>query len=878
MDASFETNTGTGLVPKRLLGGIVAVNLFVIGLAGFTLWQARLEQSAEAYSRAENLALALEQYLVGAFRTVDLTLADIADSYHLGGDPPSPQSSLQQVLAKRQARLEEAENLVVTDRAGAVVAAAVAAAPPCRAAATSPDAPAGAGLQISLPQRGPADGHWKIELSRPLTDDSGHFLGVACAIVSLHSITRTLAGLDVGPHGSINLRDDGLAFLLRLPATTRELTGTTLAPEELRSLVRRGLPAATYRGRSAVDGVERWYAYRRISPYPVHVSVGLAGSDVFAAWNRLALVVALVVTLFGTISGFSGTRLYAACRRQAADTNRLSRERQKFKSLFETTHDGVFFLDEQGFIECNERGAAMYGLSPEQVVGLRPTLLSPDLQPDGRRSEEVAAGLMARAMAGDGQFFEWRSQRADGTDFDTEITLRRIVLEGKPCLQAHVRDITERHRADLDLRNSQEALRTLIEALPDAIQFKDHEGRWLAFNRHAQAAFGLIGVDCAGKSDLELAQRVTSPFRESLRRCRETDEIAWQAGTLSRVEEIVGHDDGSAQIFDVTKVPLYRPDGSRKGLVIVTRDVTEARLAEARLRLAASVFEHSHEGICITDRNEQIMDVNPAFCELTGFRRDAIIGQTPRVLKSGLQDASFYGAMWKTIGEQGHWQGELWNRRPNGTLYAQRLTISAVCDAHGAPTHYVGVQSDITAARRHREELERSAHYDTLTGIPNRALLAIRIEQAIARSRQSGTLLATCYLDLDGFKPVNDRYGHGTGDRLLVIIADRLLHCLREGDTVARLGGDEFVLLFGGLEHPEEYRTTLERVLQSIAKPVSLDGHTLSISASIGVTLFPQDEAEPDTLLRHADQAMYRAKQEGRNRFQLFAAGAGTER
>jgi len=306
-------------------------------------------------------------------------------------------------------------------------------------------------------------------------------------------------------------------------------------------------------------------------------------------------------------------------------------------------------------------------------------------------------------------------------------------------------------------------------------------------------------------------------------------------------------------------------DGNPLRVIGTNLDITRQHEADEKLRLAATVFEHAHEAICITDAQERILNVNPTFLELSGYSLEDVIGKTPRLLKSGHQPPEFYAAMWQTIHKNGYWQGEVWNRHHSGQLYAERLTISAVVDHQGRVTHYVGVLSDITTAKQYAEKLERIAHYDILTGIPNRALLADRMSQAIAQTNRNRTLLAVCYLDLDGFKPVNDSFGHDAGDRLLVEIARRLRDCLRGGDTVARLGGDEFMLLLTGLGSEDECRAALTRMLESINTPVPLGEHEATVSASIGVTLYPRDDSDPDTLLRHADQAMYQAKQEGKN-------------
>ncbi|PKO86638.1 MAG: diguanylate cyclase [Betaproteobacteria bacterium HGW-Betaproteobacteria-12] len=288
------------------------------------------------------------------------------------------------------------------------------------------------------------------------------------------------------------------------------------------------------------------------------------------------------------------------------------------------------------------------------------------------------------------------------------------------------------------------------------------------------------------------------------------------------------------------------------------------------LRLAASVFSSSHEGILITDPDGGIIDVNEAFCAMTGYTRPELIGSNPRLLKSDRHDPAFYQTLWRALTERGYWNGEIWDRRKDGLVYPQLLTINAVRNAAGDIAHYVGVSTDISLIKLHEKELEHMAHFDALTGIPNRVLLADRMALAIAQTRRERCQLAVGYLDLDEFKPINDQYGHAAGDKLLIEITRRLKSLLRGTDTIARLGGDEFVFLLLGLNGPAQCTATLGRILEAIAQPVDLGGHRVSVSASIGVTLYPVDDADPDTLLRHADQAMYQAKQAGRNRFHVY--------
>lgn len=321
-------------------------------------------------------------------------------------------------------------------------------------------------------------------------------------------------------------------------------------------------------------------------------------------------------------------------------------------------------------------------------------------------------------------------------------------------------------------------------------------------------------------------------------------------------------------------VVFIRLERTRRSLVKAHHEVSQryaAQLvAEDRLRLHATAFHSSHEGIVLADADGNILDINPAFTRITGFERSEVIGRNPRMIKSGRHDREFYAAMWKSILGSGSWQGEIWNRNKYGEVYPELLSISAVRNAEGDLTNFVAVFADISRLKEQENQLTQMAYYDALTELPNRVLLADRLAQAISQTRRSGTMLAVCYLDLDGFKPVNDTYGHEAGDRVLVEMAGRLKEVLRGGDTVARLGGDEFVLLLLGLQNAEECEQAMQRLLRVIGQPLSVVPEPITLSASIGMSVFPTDEADPDTLLRHADQAMYHAKQAGKNRYHLF--------
>ena len=429
-------------------------------------------------------------------------------------------------------------------------------------------------------------------------------------------------------------------------------------------------------------------------------------------------------------------------------------------------------------------------------------------------------------------------------------------------------------------RNLASMLRLMCDNVPDMIWAKDLNKRYIFANRAicTQLLNASDTDEPLGKTDLFFAQRerAARPDRPQWHTfgelCQDSDTITLERGGPSVFEEF-GNVKGSLLFLDVHKAPFVDKSGTVIGTVGSARDITLRKQEQEQLLLSASVFSHAREGIMITDADGTIIEVNAAFTHITGYRRDEVLGQNPRILKSGRQDNDFYADLWRDLNSKGHWYGEIWNRRKNGDVYPEMQTISAVRDTEGGVLQYVALFSDITSIKEHERQLEHIAHYDVLTTLPNRVLFADRLHQAMTQAQRRGRLLAVAYLDLDGFKVINDRHGHDAGDQLLITLSARMKQSLREGDTLARLGGDEFVAVLLDLADAAASTLMLGRLLDAAALPVQLGDFSLQVSASIGVTYYPQAaEVDADQLLRQADQAMYQAKLAGKNRFHIFDA------
>lgn len=304
--------------------------------------------------------------------------------------------------------------------------------------------------------------------------------------------------------------------------------------------------------------------------------------------------------------------------------------------------------------------------------------------------------------------------------------------------------------------------------------------------------------------------------------------------------------------------------------VVVFRDMTKQKNSQNKIKLAATVLENTSEGVMVTDNKKRIMSINPSFEIVTGYNAEEVVGKNPSILQSGIHDALFYQTMWEQINKQGYWKGEIWNKRKNEEIYPEWLTISAIKNDLGNITNYVAVFSDITDRKYAEEQLRYLAHHDSLTGVANRYSLNKRIEGLLHTAEKYSQQMAILFLDLDRFKQINDTLGHNYGDLLLKNVAKKLKGLIKNKDMIARLGGDEFVIVLPNIKHPKEAIHTAKRIIEELTKSFFLNKHEVYVSTSIGISLYPLDGTDMETLLRNADKAMYEAKAMGRNQYMLY--------
>ncbi len=538
----------------------------------------------------------------------------------------------------------------------------------------------------------------------------------------------------------------------------------------------------------------------------------------------------------------------------------LRRQSAQFAAVLKNLPQGISVFDETLHLQLwNEGFVEVLDLPPEIVV--RDASFDDLIRIPATRGEygpgdpeEHIRARKALAMKFEAHRFErirpnGKAHLVQGTPFHIEGQLAGFITT--------YTDITESKNAELQLQHQHALLNTIIENIPGGVSLLDGERNFVAVNREFRrlldlpdslfermpvAAHELARFSAGGADIIDDAPRAPEPY---------VFERTRPNGTT----------------IEVRGAPL--PDG---GFVTIYTDITARRKSEERLQLAEKVFDNSPDAIMISDHDNRIVSINEAFTQITGFAPEDVLGEDPRILASGRHDAEFYRRMWDELKRNGHWAGEIWDRRKSGETYPKWMTISAVVDRHtGKLTHYVTMFSDITERKTAEQRIHYLAHHDALTGLPNRFSLEARLDQACVEARRHAWNVAVLFIDLDRFKVINDTLGHHVGDQLLIEVARRFTGSIRETDMVARLGGDEFVIVLPDLKTPSDAATVADKIIGALSTAIVVDGNELHTSPSVGISVYPDDGGDSDTIMRNADTAMYHAKTLGRNNFQFYA-------
>ncbi|MBG3877587.1 EAL domain-containing protein [Desulfovibrio oxamicus] len=559
------------------------------------------------------------------------------------------------------------------------------------------------------------------------------------------------------------------------------------------------------------------------------------------------------------------------------------------RALLDNPMVALFLRDGQGrYLAANHLYANLAGMPGKDVVGLSPRDIFPHavasaLLDEDRRVAAEGAPLLCERMLPDDEVE--RVFRVTKLPLPPEVAGPGAVLglafDVTALVQAEIEEEVRQRTAAL--AESTARFRALFELAPDAVYVRGEGGRIMDCNRAAERMSGhpretLLSLRTA---DL-LPPDIEASINNLLAGCprpvatpqgadgfRPTNGFCPTGGFCMEGVCAAAYGSHEAEV-SVVPLPLSLLQDEGMTTLVVVHDISGRRAAERQARLFERVLRNALEGICITDPKGTIVAVNPAFTTITGYPADEAVGQTPRILKSHHHDSSFYEDMWRALEEEGRWEDEIWNRRKNGEVYPEWLSISAIPGPTGRTEYYVAVFHDITELKAKESQIQHQAHHDALTGLPNRVLLRDRLSMAINGARREDRKVAVLSVDLDNFKQINDSLGHMVGDIYLQQAAEQMRQMVRPQDTLARVGGDEFVVVLQDVDNERDAAQVAERLLARFTDPVRVQEHELFVGASVGIALFPDDGDDPDTLVRNADIAMSRAKEQGKRRYHLF--------
>jgi len=859
---------------KQLVLALTLVVGATLSAASYTMWRLRSDVIANELAMAALHSRSFEDFLTQTLRVSELAAANAVSTPGFDGDSPRVTAAMAATL--RHAPSMRSMSLLGADR---------------RIAASTH--PANVGVAVPTQSFLPPDAHDTdlLRIGRPwigrdFADGVPLAEGAAAdaEAMTFLPITQTLSDAGVpatllvalNPDFFVNHMTqklapaDGTVEILRYDGTLLMSTDPDHRPGERQAGLMRHLrlpdvEAAQFE-RIDEEGRPVLVAFRASHLYPIVVVTQLKRDQVLAPWRTevhtlfMVLVPALLALVALSVAIYRRQQQIVAVRAEA------DRQERIHATVYQASTDAIVITDrDANVLSVNPAFIELLGYEAAQVQGKNPRLWASGLH-DKALYEGMWKGLLEAGV--------WKGElinrRRDGSLFDAEVSIT-VSRDEQGAFQhfiGYISDVSKRKQAELALRDSEGRFRDLTHLSSDWYWEQDEHFRFVRLDGDLEALSGISSGDHIGRTRWEMPVLNFSAEDWKAHRALLNAHQPFYNLEMRRPDK-----DGRKHWVSISGTPRFDGHGNFVGYRGVGTDITERKQAEEALKLAASVFTHSHEAIMITRVDGTILDINEAFTRITGFGGTEVIGRKPKLLSSGLQDKAFYASLWQCLLENGHWYGEIWNRRKNGEVFAAMQTISAVRDNQGRITQFVALFSDVTTLKEHERQLKRIAHYDALTTLPNRMLLADRLQQGMAVARRSGRTLAVAFLDLDGFKAINDGHGHEAGDQLLVTLASRMKDVLRDVDTFARIGGDEFVAVLVEQSSGFASLQVLNRLLAAAAQPVVVGDAVFQVSASLGVTFYPQPgDVDADQLLRQADQAMYQAKLAGKNRYHVFDA------
>jgi diguanylate cyclase (GGDEF)-like protein/PAS domain S-box-containing protein len=532
------------------------------------------------------------------------------------------------------------------------------------------------------------------------------------------------------------------------------------------------------------------------------------------------------------------------------------KEHRRYQSLIEHSNDAIFMRTLEGVIlDVNPAMEKIHDCPKSEIIGRNVMDFYP---PD---KHDIAKDYFKTLLEKGSVSFEMEHLKIDGSFFHADLVLSLVEFDGETVVQGSLRDVTKRFEAEKKAREEEEKFKRIFEDSPIGIIYYDTQGTLVTCNRIFAEAFQ---SDCDSLSGLPLFETVKDTqllqaFKDALTTGNGSFEGWYRSVTTS-------YEGYGRAVFK----GIRDPDGSIRHAIGLVSDLSEQKKAEDELRLFKRSVEASTEGVLITNAKSIIVDVNDAFENITGYKREDVVGATPVLLKSGHHNKAYYQAMWKSILQEGSWKGEIWNRRKSGEIYPQWLNISSVKNTEGVIENYIAVFSDITSLKESEAKLDFMAHHDHLTELPNRVLLKARLQHTLSVAKRHNTLTSVMFLDLDNFKNINDSYGHSVGDDVIVAVAKRISKLLREDDTLARIGGDEFIIVMNNFSSSEQIGHVAQNIMESFETPYLIENKEFWITASIGISIAPDDGNSAETLIKNADTAMYEAKGDGKNVYKYY--------